>query len=249
MLGKIFGGKSRDFAAPDGERLYAVGDIHGCAALLDALLAQIRADAPPAPARTRLIFLGDYVDRGPDSKGVIDRLIALKNASPETIFLRGNHEQAMLDFLDKPDHNEEWLHWGGDKTLESYGVEKIWTRHPQALAEDLKKRLPKAHHDFLTALDLWKVLGDYVFVHAGFKPGVALADQKPQDCLWIRAEFHNADADKRPREVVVHGHHPVKRPQDAGWRINVDTGAVWSDALTAVVLEKTGRRFLSTGKI
>lgn len=247
MLGKLFGGKGSTAAAPEGERIYAIGDIHGCAGLLDALLARIGVDA--AGAKTRFVFLGDYVDRGPDSKGVIDRLLALRTKAPETTFLLGNHEQAMLDFLDRPDLNEEWLHWGGDKTLESYGVADIWTRHPDALAADLADRLPASHREFLASLDLWKVFGDYAFVHAGFRPGVALADQKAEDCLWIRGEFHNADAEQRPREVVVHGHHPVKKPLDAGWRIDVDTGAVWSDALTAVVLERTTRRFLSTGKI
>lgn len=247
MLGKLFGGKGPVAAAPDGERIYAIGDVHGCNSLLDALLTLIRADA--ADAKSRLIFLGDYVDRGPDSKGVIDRLVALKAVTPDAVFLKGNHEQAMLDFLDRPDLNEEWLHWGGDKTMESYGVSDIWTRHPEALAEDLATRLPTAHREFLNSLELWRVFRDYAFVHAGFRPGVALPDQKLEDCLWIRGEFHDAETDKRPREVVVHGHHPVKKPLDAGWRIDVDTGAVWSDALTAVVLERTTRRFLSTGKI
>jgi serine/threonine protein phosphatase 1 len=246
MLGKLFGGKEPASAPPPGERIYAIGDVHGCASLLDDLLALIRADSGDAPAR--LIFLGDYVDRGLDSKGVIDRLIAVRARSSDAVFLKGNHEQAMLDFLDRPDLGEEWLHWGGDKTLASYGVDDVWKRHPHALAEDLGARLPASHRAFLQSLELWRVFGDYAFVHAGFKPGIALADQKAEDCLWIRGEFHNADAAKRPREVVVHGHQPVKKPQDAGWRINVDTGAVWSDALTAVALEGTTRRFLSTGR-
>ncbi len=246
MLGKLFGGKGPVAAAPDGERIYAIGDVHGCDSLLDGLLTLIKTDA--ADAKSRLVFLGDYVDRGPNSKGVIDRLVALKAETPDTVFLKGNHEQAMLDFLERPDLNEEWLHWGGDKTLESYGVSNIWTRHPEALAEDLSAHLPDAHREFLESLELWRVFRDYAFVHAGFRPGVALADQTPEDCLWIRGEFHNAEPDKRPREVVVHGHHPVKKPLDVGWRIDVDTGAVWSDALTAVVLERTARRFLSTGK-
>lgn len=247
MLGKLFGGKGSATAVQPGERIYAVGDVHGCSDLLDALLSLIRADA--AGVASRLVFLGDYVDRGPDSKGVVDRLLAVRAQAPETVFLKGNHEQAMLDFLERPDLGEEWLHWGGDKTLESYGVEKIWTRHPDALADDLNVRLPAEHRAFLGGLDLWRVFGDYAFVHAGFRPGVALAEQTAEDCLWIRGEFHNAAADQRPREVVVHGHQPVKKPLDVGWRIDVDTGAVWSDALTAVVLEGATRRFISTGKI
>ncbi len=246
MIGKLFGGRGPAAAVPDGERVYAVGDIHGCDGLLDALLLRIDEDAEGA--KSRLIFLGDYVDRGPGSKAVVDRLLDVRSARPDAVFLKGNHEQAMLDFLSAPDLNEEWLHWGGDKTLESYGVARIWTRRPEELARDLDAALPAPHREFLTSLELWRVVGDYAFVHAGFRPGVALNEQTEEDCLWIRGEFHNADAGSRPDKIVVHGHQPVKKPLDAGWRIDVDTGAVWSDALTAVVLEGTARRFISTGK-
>lgn len=227
-------------------RVYAVGDIHGCDALLDRLLDMIAADS--AGGAPHFIFLGDYVDRGPGSKAVIDRLLKLKQRDPRAVFLKGNHEQGMLDFMSNPRRYEEWLHWGGDKTLESYGVDNIWRKDVEFLGRELEDRLPGGHLDFLKSLDLWKALGDYVFVHAGLKPGIPLDDQKEEDCLWIRGEFHNAAAEKRPDKVVVHGHHPVKKPLDAGWRIDVDTGAVWSDALTAVVLEGTTRRFISTGK-
>ncbi len=246
MIGKLFGGGKPAAAAPAGERLHAVGDIHGCAGLLDGLLSLIAGDSG---GDFRLIFLGDYVDRGSDSKAVIDRLIRVKQDRPETVFLKGNHEQAMLDFLAAPDLNEEWLHWGGDKTLESYGLANIWTKHPNDIAREFAAQLPQSHRDFLAGLELWRVFGDYAFVHAGFRPGVAIDAQSEQDCLWIRGDFHNAAADKRPDKVVVHGHHPVRKPLDAGWRIDVDTGAVWSDALTAVILEGTTRRFISTGKI
>lgn len=246
MFGKLFGGKGLAAAIPDGERVYAVGDIHGCDGLLKSLLRLINEDA--GEAKFRLVFLGDYVDRGSGSRAVIEHLLEVKSERPDTIFLRGNHEQAMIDFLARPDLNEEWLHWGGDKTLESYGVARIWTRPAEALARDLGEALPSFHRDFLNSLDLWRIIGDYAFVHAGFKPGIAIEDQSEEDCLWIRGEFHNADADNRPDKVVVHGHHPVKKPLDAGWRIDVDTGAVWSEALTAVILEGTARRFISTGK-
>ncbi len=244
MIGKLFQGKPPPAAAPAQVRLYAVGDIHGCAGLLDSLLEMINADA--AGANRRLIFLGDYVDRGEDSRGVIDRLLSIRDREPEAIFLKGNHEQAVLDFLCDPDRNEEWLHWGGDRTLASYGVDDIWNRTPARLAAALKAKMPEDHLSFLRSLELWRILGGYVFVHAGFRPGVAIGDQREEDCLWIRAEFHNAPPEGRPREVVVHGHHPVKKPQDYGWRIAVDTGAVWSNALTAVVLDGTTRRFIST---
>lgn len=247
MLDKFFGGRAPKARAPDDARLYAIGDIHGCAGLLRALLAMIDGDA--ADAAFRLIFLGDYVDRGPDSKGVIDALLTVKAERPDTVFLKGNHEQAMLDFLDRPDLNEEWLHWGGDKTLESYGLSDVWGKHPEILARELSSRLPPAHLAFLRDLTLFEIAGDYAFVHAGFKPGVAIEAQTEEDCLWIRKAFHNAGPEERPDKIVVHGHHPVKKPLDAGWRIDVDTGAVWSDALTAVVLDGATRRFLSTGKL
>ena len=246
MRSKLFASTGKPAAIPGGERVYAIGDIHGCDALLDKLLDLISEDG--GSARTRLVFLGDYVDRGAGSKKVIDRLIRLKTERPNSSFLLGNHERVMLDFLNAPDFHEEWLHWGGDKTLESYGVVDIWKKRPVALARDLSGRLPAAHREFLSSLDLHCVIGDYLFVHAGVKPGVALTDQRESDCLWIRGEFHNAPADARPDKVVVHGHQPVKKPLDAGWRIDVDTGAVWSDALTAVVLEGATRRFISTGR-
>jgi serine/threonine protein phosphatase 1 len=246
MIGKLFRGKPAAAAVPDGMRVYAVGDIHGCDALLDRLLDMISAET--TAVTPQFIFLGDYVDRGSGSKAVIDCLLVLKEAHSGAVFLKGNHEQAMLDFLVSPSRNEEWLHWGGDKTLESYGVSGIWKKDAEFLGQELEDRLPGEHLDFLKSLDLWKAVGDYAFVHAGFRPGVPLDDQSEEDCLWIRGEFHNAAADARPDKIVVHGHHPVRKPLDAGWRIDVDTGAVWSDALTAVVLEGTARRFISTGK-
>ncbi|MGE0407955.1 MAG: metallophosphoesterase family protein, partial [Amphiplicatus sp.] len=228
--------------APSGERLYAIGDIHGCADLLDRLIQTIAKDA--AGARMRAIFLGDYIDRGPDSRGVLDRLVALKRARPETIFLKGNHEAAFLDFLAAPESTRGWLDWGGAETLDSYGVADL-SRPPVVIAEEMLTRLPADHLAFLKGLDLMRVFGDYVFVHAGVRPGVALDEQDEDDLLWIREEFHRAPVDERPDKVVVHGHHPVKKALDAGWRIDVDTGACFTGRLTAVILDGTDRRFVS----
>lgn len=244
MIGKLFQARTTQAAIPADLRLYAVGDIHGRAELLASLLAKI--DAEPCDKTRRLVFLGDYVDRGETSRGVLDALISIKARDPETVFLKGNHEQALLGFLEAPDRNEEWLHWGGDKTLESYGVDGIWQKSPVQLAAEFRNRLPAAHVDFLASLELWRIVGDYIFVHAGLRPAVALEAQTEEDCLWIRADFHNAAPGDRPDHVVVHGHHPVKKPLDLGWRIAVDTGAVWSDSLTAVVLDGATRRFIST---
>lgn len=240
MLKNLFSGRAR---APEGVRIYAVGDIHGRADLLDRLMMSI---AEEAPANAQLVFLGDYLDRGPDSRGVVDRLIALRNERPDTIFLKGNHEAVFLDFLADPADYEDWLHWGGAETLESYGVERPWARPAEDLASEMLERLPPGHLAFLRRLDLFCALGDYLFVHAGIKPGVPLDRQDERDLLWIRGEFHNAPAKTRPDRVVVHGHQPTSKPVDAGWRIGVDTGACFSDKLTAAVLEGESRRFLST---
>lgn len=236
---------SNGAAIPEGKRIYAIGDIHGALDALDALIAKIEKDADGLE-NAQLIFLGDYVDRGPDSKGVIDRLASLKKDYKSAVFLKGNHEAAMLDFLDDPEEIMEWLEWGGDETLRSYGVSAPLSKSGDDLANDLANAMPKTHLDFLKSLALTHREGDYFFVHAGIRPGVALDEQEEDDLLWIRGRFHDASEDERPDATIVHGHQPRKKPLDAGWRINVDTGACWSGMLTAVVLEGNKRRFLST---
>lgn len=245
MLNKLFGTREgADAAAPEGLRLYAVGDVHGRLDLLDRLLALIAAET--SAAAKRLIFLGDYVDRGPDSRGVIERLVEIAARAPDSVFIRGNHEAILLSFLEDPDRFADWFEWGGVETLESYGVPAEATAAPKEAAAALAASMPATHLAFLRGLPLSATFGDYFFVHAGVRPGVALDAQAERDLLWIRGEFHNAPADKRPDKVIVHGHHPIRRPLDAGWRIAVDTGACFSDKLTAAVLEGSTRRFLST---
>ncbi|MEL7238870.1 MAG: metallophosphoesterase family protein [Planctomycetota bacterium] len=247
MFGKLF---SKATATNEGgkPRYYAVGDIHGCVEELGRLLGAIDVDAETAndDAPSFLIFLGDYVDRGPDSRGVIDRLIALRAGRSHIRFLKGNHEAALLDFLENPRKGAAWLDWGGAETLESYGLADVTVRDEADLAEEFRRRLPAEHLAFLNALETRFETEDVFFVHAGIKPGVPLAEQAENDLLWIRGEFHSAPVGKRPEKTIVHGHHPVKKPQDAGWRINVDTGACWTGKLTAVVIEGKSRRFLST---
>jgi serine/threonine protein phosphatase 1 len=177
---------------------------------------------------------------------VIDRLISLQQTRPETVFLKGNHEVALLDFIETTGASDAWLQWGGMDTLLSYGVENVWSLESTELADTFAREFPEEHKAFLSNLGLMYSLGDYLFVHAGVRPGVKIPDQKEKDLLWIRNEFHNMAAADQPYQVIVHGHHPLKEPLDAGWRIAVDTNAVWSDKLTAVVLEEKTRRFLST---
>jgi len=236
-------------ATPPDTRLYAIGDIHGRADLLRRLLATIAEDAADRPpAQQQLIYLGDYVDRGPQSQDVIN--IVLDEAPPglEVMALRGNHEEMMQRFLDDTTVARTWMMNGGDATLGSYGVEapSIFAgtpihRHAQM---QFRTQLPLRHKEFLAALLDSYTAGDYLFVHAGVRPGVPLAQQRAEDLLWIRDEFLNSRADFG--KVVVHGHsierEPVMRPN----RIGIDTGAYASDRLTCLVLEGTERRFLQT---
>ncbi len=245
MLDKLFGAKRAPASAPEGQRLFAVGDIHGRLDLVQSLIARLDAFDGAREAGARLIFLGDYIDRGPAIRDVVDRLVALRAERPETVFLMGNHEAALSSFLERPDERADWLDWGGKETLESYGVKGAASRPVRDLAAELRDRMPASHRAFLSELPLFAEAGDYFFTHAGVKPGVALDAQSADDLLWIRAEFHDMPADKRPQKVVVHGHHPVRRPLDLGWRIAIDTGAVYGGKLTAVALEGTKRRFIS----
>lgn len=230
-------------AVPDGKRIYAIGDVHGRADMLDELLYDIEKDAGSLDA-AQLIFLGDYVDRGDDSRGVIERLIKLQSEHDDAVFLKGNHEELLLDFLEEPEDLGHWLDWGGEETLESYGISTVGQPKP-TLAEQWFALAPKSHFEFLNSLKIHHIEGDFLFVHAGLRPGAPLDDQTEADMLWIRKRFHNASADERPDYVVVHGHTPTNKPVDAGWRIGVDTGAVYGGLLTAVVLEGKTRRFLS----
>lgn len=240
---RLFRPAQKAAPASTGERLvYAVGDIHGRSDLMDGLLARIVVDAAPALSRGErplLIFLGDYVDRGADSKGVLDRLTALL-ATPgfEVRALMGNHEEAMLAFIDDPAGNPGWLEFGGGATLASYGVAppigRVGPEELAALGSALALALPDAHLRLLKSLELAVVLGGYVFVHAGLRPGVPLDAQSARDLLWIRQEFLS---EKKPFEkVVVHGHTPEEMPYDGPTRIGLDTGAYATGVLTAVRL-------------
>jgi diadenosine tetraphosphatase ApaH/serine/threonine PP2A family protein phosphatase len=233
--------------APEGEVVYAIGDIHGRADLLGLLLRAIEDDAATrSDLRMRLVTLGDYIDRGPDSRGVIDLLIELQRRHPGRITtLRGNHEEAMLDFLHEPETGASWCEFGGREALLSYGViaPRGRKREDWAAARDaLRAVLPLEHLRFLTDLEVYAQFGDYVFVHAGLKPKVPLEQQDPADLLWIREEF--LDARPWSSQVVVHGHTPATEPMEAPGRIGVDTGAYATSLLTAVRLEGDRRRFI-----
>ena len=235
-------------ASTDGRMVYAIGDLHGRADLLQALLTRIAADviASKPAARPVLIFVGDYIDRGPSSKGVIDRVLSVGRSGFEVRTLMGNHERTLLQFLEDPAVGPLWAAHGGVETLVDYGVAPpsidaspgAWADARDAFAA----QAPPRHLKFLAGLETQVVYGDYLFVHAGVRPGVPLVEQTEHDLLTIRGEFLTA---VRPNEkIVVHGHTPTEAPFSGPHRINVDTGAYATGVLTAVKLQDAARRFL-----
>lgn len=224
--------------------IIAIGDIHGRADLLDRLLSKIAKEFGTTPHQ--LVFLGDYVDRGPDSRAVLDRLVDLRATRPGTVLLKGNHEQAMLDFLAAGPDADAWISWGGEETLLSYSIELGFPFDLVSAQRALADALPAAHFDLLMTLALTHQAPGYFFVHAGVAPTTPLELQQESDLLWIRDKFFDEGEARFPDTVIVHGHTPVKKAEDHGWRINVDTGAVWTGRLTAVVLGQGKPRFLTT---
>jgi serine/threonine protein phosphatase 1 len=233
----------------DGQIVYAIGDIHGRYDLLKALLAVISDDQARAAAavRKRLVFCGDYIDRGPASSWVVEALKWIRASSRfDACMLMGNHEQALLQFIDGSGDPREWLQFGGGETLVSYGVQPPDGGDPADCARaraELLQAMPASHLDFLTGLELKAVVGDYAFVHAGVRPGVALDQQDSADLLWIRKPFLEAEG---PFEkIIVHGHSWVSdRPQRLAHRIGIDTGAYTTGVLTAVRLDDDDVSFL-----
>jgi serine/threonine protein phosphatase 1 len=223
---------------PDGVRVYAIGDVHGRADLLQSLLTVIDADlARSAPRRAIHVFLGDYVDRGPDSRGVLDLLIA-RSRSHETVCLKGNHEVFLLEVLQDPTRLQEWRHYGGLLTLVSYGITP--TMSPTAeeqveLIDGLKRAIPPEHLAFVQQLPSSFTCGDFFFVHAGVKPGIPLERQRDEDMLWIREEF--LASEEHFGKYVVHGHTPVSAPDIRSNRINIDTGAYATGNLTLLTIQ------------
>lgn len=239
----------RPAAAMAGTRLYAIGDIHGRLDLLRQLYRMIEAEMAAAPALDhRVILLGDYIDRGPESAGVLDWLLEQRDAAAPVIALAGNHEDSMRRFLDDLSVGPGWLYYGGRETLESYGIAVGRDeRSPETLRRlqaQLRERLPPRHLDLLNGLASAHVDGDYMFVHAGVRPRIPLDAQSRDDLLWIRDEFLTSGHDHG--KVVVHGHTISQAPELRRNRIGIDTGAFATDVLTSVVLEGSSHRFLQT---
>lgn len=237
----------RQMCLPDGVRIYAIGDIHGRSDLLRILHGRIQQDLEERPTEEAiLVYMGDYVDRGPDSKGVIDALIRGAPFDAEAIYLKGNHEDALLTFLEDPGFLRMWRDYGGMETLVSYGV-----KVPQGRVGDdwiaevhnlFVTALPKSHLAFLQGLQSSYENGDFYFAHAGVRPGVRLEEQQAADLLWIREPFLGSK--RFHGKIVVHGHTPQEQPVIKTNRIGIDTGAYITGALTAIAIEGTTFRFL-----
>jgi diadenosine tetraphosphatase ApaH/serine/threonine PP2A family protein phosphatase len=241
---------ARIYSVPAGTSVYAIGDIHGRADLLTKIHKIIRADAGrQADGRRKIVvYLGDYVDRGAKSRQVIEMLLRSPLEGFDSIYLKGNHEDYMLGFLEGGGDGLGWLFNGGEATLASYGVAAPGSVSPNGGALDelrvaLNAALPEDHRAFLASLELHHREGGYLFVHAGIRPEVALAEQSADDLMWIRDEFLSCDADHDCR--VVHGHTITWSPEVLPNRIGIDTGAYVSGALTCLVIEGAETRFLT----
>jgi serine/threonine protein phosphatase 1 len=235
-------------AVPPGQRVYSIGDVHGRFDLLSDLLARIERHQAGLPkAQTFLVFLGDLIDRGPDSRAVVEYLSTFRPRWAIPIFLQGNHEEGFLRSLEgEEEAMRGWLAFGGTECAQSYGVapDLQATLNAAMLAQELNLAVPRSHVDFLRGFyDSFKV-GDYLFVHAGIRPGIPVADQDPHDLRWIRHDF--LDSNLRHEAIVVHGHSIVDQPSDCDNRIAIDTGAYRSGCLTAFYAEGSERDFLMT---
>jgi serine/threonine protein phosphatase 1 len=236
---------------PPGACVYAVGDIHGRADLLREMHHLIAEDAATlTPGTSKLVvYLGDYVDRGLESRRVVDLLIDDPLQDFQAVHLLGNHDAWLLSFLVDPAIGQIWLRYGGDATMHSYGVQfgtpQDDPRFYEQLQRHLRQRIPRRHVEFLQSLELSFQSGDYVFVHAGVDPARPLHQQTADDLLWIREPFLSCRLDLGC--VVVHGHTVESEPIVRANRIGIDTGACWTGCLTCLVLEESDFRFLTTG--
>lgn len=226
-------------------RIYAIGDVHGRLDLLERLYTLIDKDLSTRPVGDfRLIHLGDYIDRGSDSAGVIQTLVDLTSADKRILAIAGNHDSAFLEFMVNPDCNNLFARFGGVETAISYGIAADFTTQQLAIRsrDGLAKVVPWSHFDFLAALPYSVSFGDYFFCHAGIRPSVDLDAQTPDDLAWIRQDFlrHTGLYAK----VIVHGHTPGDSVAMFANRVNVDTGAYFSGRLSAVVLEGAEKRVI-----
>ena len=236
-------------SVPAGRRAYAVGDVHGRLDLLDELLRLIETDNAARPsARVTIVFLGDLIDRGPESAQVVERLRRYRPRFAKTVFLMGNHEEVLLRILSgETALLADWLRFGGAECARSYGLDpkQLESLGGASAFKLLREAIPKEHAKFLASFADTASFGNYLFVHAGIRPGVPLSHQQPQDLRWIRLPFLDDEADHGC--VVVHGHTIFEVVDERENRIGVDTGAYRTGVLTALGVEANERWFLQTG--
>jgi serine/threonine protein phosphatase 1 len=232
---------------PPGLRLYAVGDIHGRADLLEKMLQMIEADRASYGGEVLVLFLGDYVDRGSNTREVLD-ILSSHRGGARHLALRGNHEDILLRFFKDHSVAPGWFHYGGLQTLRSYGIAIASATQDFDdifhLRKQLEERMPKAHRSFLENLGFIARYGDYFFVHAGIHPDKPLEEQTEHDYLWTREPFLSTPKDFG--FTVVHGHSIRMKPEVRPNRIGIDTGAYATGHLTCLVLQDGDQRFLST---
>lgn len=244
---------NKTYKIAEGKRVYAIGDIHGFPDILAHMHNLIAQDYAANPIdKAIIVYMGDYIDRGPDSKGVIDMVIERELVAPEFehIYLLGNHEDAMFnEFMNDPNgHRQDWLQWGGAEAAQSYGIEidhsKAYAPEAERIAKELHEKMPESHKGFLKNLELYHVVDDFLFVHAGIRPNVPLQKQTKQDLTFTREPFMSHEG-MHPY-YVVHGHSATRdqkidiRPN----RINVDTGLYMGGPLTCAVIEGCDIRVL-----
>lgn len=247
-LRKLFGlvDNDRQPRIPAGQRVYAIGDIHGRLDLFETMIKAIEEDdAAAVKARTTVVLLGDLVDRGPDSAGVVARARRWKEQRDIRI-LAGNHEEMFLLSFGKKNVLRHFLRFGGRETLASYGIEAEpkSKKDLDALQDLMREKVPQRDIDFIREMEDTVVIGDYAFVHAGIVPEVPIDRQKGEDLRWIREPFLSSET--RHSHMIVHGHTIYDKPEIRDNRIGIDTGAFASGHLTALVLEGTARRFIQT---
>lgn len=233
---------------PKNQRIYCIGDIHGRADLLTRLHEKIQIDAELYMGKKSIVYLGDYVDRGEQSRQVIEILLSKPLDGFEAIYIKGNHEQAMLDFIEYPGAAAAWLSFGGREALNSYGIPLAYIPSIDEvgkIAKKLDEKLPDSHREFMINAQLYWQCGSYYFVHAGVRPGVPLNQQESHDLLWIRDEFLGSTLSHGA--IIVHGHSITMSPELLPNRIGIDTGAFSTGVLTALVLEDDEQRLLQTG--
>ena len=247
-ISKFFSSVDEPFTGLEDDcRIYCIGDIHGRFDLLLQLHEKIRLDAKNYDNPVKIIYVGDYIDRGPDSEKVINYLLSDTFSDFESIFLMGNHERVLLDFLRDPAAGSAWFSFGGLSTLASYGVQIKGIPHAAELAtlsSELKEKIPAEHLYFYQQLLPFYQQGAYYFAHAGVRPRIDLKHQRPEDLLWIRDKF--LDSHKFHGKIIVHGHSVIDKVVVLRNRIGVDTGAYASNILSCVVLEGLEQRIIST---